>query len=1190
MCTYTDERDLPMKNFKQFFYCKRTEEILYNIMLLAWFPIILNLTLTTTAWSQDDKAYLRLVRTIETIDLGIPNPAGLTFSPEANAFLIMPAVKELDVQSSFSNIHQISPVEKLISIVQIPADVTDPTNLSFDSKTGRLLMLQFPINKILEIGTSSTGYLDSVALTQFDTQKLGLQNPQGLAVDPTTGFLFILDSAKPRILQIEPDPDQRFDMAVISEINLRPASLENTKGLAFDPTNGHLHLFNPATQLLFEITRTGQVVNYRDLSGLDLIDPLGMVFAPSGDLTDSASQMSLYIADSGRTDTLENGVITSSGVGKIVELSLTEPVALTTSTSLATLVQSIDTSLFDPPSPDPAGIVYLDPFNRLLVSDSEVNEMSIFSGDNLFEMTLTGILTDTLTTVSFSDEPTGVAYNPTNGHIFFTDDDAKEIFKLDPGPDQLYGTSDDLISSFDTTSFNSYDPEGITFDSWQNVLFIVDGLNSEVYRIAPGPNGVFDGPLPEGDDQISSFDIAGLGIIDPEGIAFNPDNGNLFIIGYPTDMIAEISTTGNIVRLIDISQANPVVPAGLACEPGSLHPSEMNIYIADRGIDNNQDPNENDGKIYEFSIPPFTPDTSPPEWDGLTIGIGSAIDIGTGGKVTVEFDTAFDDVDGTNVRFNIYYAESTLWNDSNWNDAAHNIVYNVTTVTGSIYAHAFTVANLVSGVAYTFGVRVEDQSGNEDTNVVKLTATPTGIVTELIFQPVADSFVNGNQPDFNYGSQNPIEIDGLPEKVSYLRFNVTGIIEIVQSAYIRLMCTNGGPGGNIYTITDNSWDEFTVTYNSRPIIDGPFLDSPGDVDVDDIVEFDVLSAIAGNAIYNFALDSTFDNGVHYLSREDLTNPPLLIINLETSEDTTAPVWDDPVSGVGVLLTTDTTTGGSVTVEFDTATDAVDGTNLKFNLYYAPSTSWNPADWNDPAHSVLGDVTLSVGTTYTHAYTVSSLTDNDEYIFGVRVEDQSGNEDDNTQTLPATPTLFVPDTTAPVWDDPVSGVGVLLTTDTTTGGSVTVEFDTATDAVDGTNLKFNLYYAPSTSWNPADWNDPAHSVLGDVTLSVGTTYTHAYTVSSLTDNDEYTFGVRVEDQSGNEDANTITETATSTSDECVGDLYKDGKVDELDLVIFSEDFGRSDCTSDCEGDFDVDDDVDASDFAEFVSDFGRIDCP
>ena len=64
--------------------------------------------------------------------------------------------------------------------------------------------------------------------------------------------------------------------------------------------------------------------------------------------------------------------------------------------------------------------------------------------------------------------------------------------------------------------------------------------------------------------------------------------------------------------------------------------------------------------------------------------------------------------------------------------------------------------------------------------------------------------------------------------------------------------------------------------------------------------------------------------------------------------------------------------------------------------------------------------------------------------------------------------------------------------------------------------------------------------------------------------------------------------------CKGDFDQDGDVDGLDLAVFAEDFGRTDCNQPnvltCEGDFDGDGDVDELDLAVFVADFGRTDCP
>ena len=295
-------------------------------------------------------------------------------------------------------------------------------------------------------------------------------------------------------------------------------------------------------------------------------------------------------------------------VEQALEAEATEEVSpnpTNTESSQATLVQTVDASQWSPPSPDSAGIVYLPASNTLLVSDSEVNEMPIFTGDNLFEITLTGNLIDTLTTISFSDEPTGITYNPSNGHLFFSDDQGQMgVYELNPGPDGLYDTSDDIVTSFVTKDFGSSDPEGITFASGLGVLFIADGANSEIYQVAPGSNGIFDGVPPAGDDKVTSFDTAGFGQTDPEGIAFNSDTGNLYIVGRPRNTLFEVTTAGTLVQRIDISAADITNPAGLAYAPSSQNPSEMNIYIAARGVDNNTDPNENDGKVYEFTLPP----------------------------------------------------------------------------------------------------------------------------------------------------------------------------------------------------------------------------------------------------------------------------------------------------------------------------------------------------------------------------------------------------------------------------------------------------------------------------------------------------------------------------------------------------------------------------------------------------------
>ena len=596
--------------FSMIFFKLYRVSLIFSIILLC-FIAPFSFVRSSNTFAEDHRTFIRQVRSIENDESGILNPSGLAFSPNTNSFYVL---SQNQPNTQAADIFLMTLTKDRKGSARIATQIKDPINMTFDFKAKRLVFFNSAAKQLIEVKVGPDGNPDPSTLTHHQARYFGLQNPQGMAVDPQNGHLFILDATGPRLVRVEPDSDEGFANALITQIDLQLTGLIDPRGLALDPTTGHLHVLSQGEQRLYELTEAGQLVTTRDVSGFELNVTQGMVFANSGDLTDDPEQTSLYIADSGLG--AQGGLApTIAQEGQIVELSLTEIAAPAARIFQSSLVQVIDTSQFIPPSPDSAGIAYLSSSDTLLMCDSEVDEMSIYSGANIFEMTLSGILTRTSNTLSYTDEPTGVAYNPANEHIFISDDDQREIYEVDPGDDGLYNTLDDSINSFDTMAFNSTDPEDVAYDPLQGVLYIVDGVNNEVYRVSPGSNGIFDGLPPAGDDQVSSFDTAILGITDPEGIAFDTDNNMLYIVGEPENLLAHLTTTGSMVRLIDTSEAGADKPAGLAYAPSSLNPSEMNIYIAARGVDNDNHPNENDGKVYEMSFPPISPGNTPPTVD-----------------------------------------------------------------------------------------------------------------------------------------------------------------------------------------------------------------------------------------------------------------------------------------------------------------------------------------------------------------------------------------------------------------------------------------------------------------------------------------------------------------------------------------------------------------------------------------------
>jgi hypothetical protein len=275
--------------------------------------------------------------------------------------------------------------------------------------------------------------------------------------------------------------------------------------------------------------------------------------------------------------------------------------------SPAYLVNTIDTSIWDPPSPDPSALAYLTASNQLLVADSEVDASFLYyEGKNVFISDLYGNLISTHNNmVLYSTELTGAAQNPDNGHIFFSDDDRDKVFEVNPGLDGAFFTADDIVTNFSTTTFNCLDPEGLAYG--QGKLIIANGNDNNtggVYIVSPGADGIFNGAPPIGDDQVNSFSTSPLGVHDPEAVEYNPDHGTLFLVSSWTSdrTLWEVTLEGELVKMYDLSFLGPIPRSGMAYGPGGSEPGVNHVFVSSRGEDNAVDPYENDGKIFEIAL------------------------------------------------------------------------------------------------------------------------------------------------------------------------------------------------------------------------------------------------------------------------------------------------------------------------------------------------------------------------------------------------------------------------------------------------------------------------------------------------------------------------------------------------------------------------------------------------------------
>jgi len=256
------------------------------------------------------------------------------------------------------------------------------------------------------------------------------------------------------------------------------------------------------------------------------------------------------------------------------------------------------TSLWLDASPDPSGI---DRFgdHRVIISDSEANEQPGRTKNIwVFDLVTRQVLSATSTvTNKVSSEPTDIALTR-DGTIIISDDVSRKIiaarFEPDGNLNRLY--------AFDTRVYGSTDPEGadVFIANQHEYLVTSDARDNTVYIHHPGPNQLFDGPCPPGDDTIRKFNSAELSLFNPAGVFAIPnasgDSVDYYLVGESDRQhIYVVNATADHAELaykIDIGALSMYHKmAGIVVMPNTQ------IVLLFRGVDNDSDPDENDGVL-----------------------------------------------------------------------------------------------------------------------------------------------------------------------------------------------------------------------------------------------------------------------------------------------------------------------------------------------------------------------------------------------------------------------------------------------------------------------------------------------------------------------------------------------------------------------------------------------------------------
>ncbi len=189
-----------------------------------------------------------------------------------------------------------------------------------------------------------------------------------------------------------------------------------------------------------------------------------------------------------------------------------------------------------------------------------------------------------------------------------------------------------------------------------------------------------------------------------------------------------------------------------------------------------------------------------------------------------------------------------------------------------------------------------------------------GTTGTCYLSPVADAYVVSKYPTTNYGASGVLSVQStsnrttplIPEQVSYLKFNLTGIpaSDSVTSAtlflYLISKTTGTTSSVGIHPVSDSSWGEYTINWSNAPVRSStPVSVNTALAVTNKNYSWDVTNTfrqVSPLGIVTFSAVSELPTDQAGFDSRETTHPPVLVIKYAPTTDTAPP----SVSAIALL--------------------------------------------------------------------------------------------------------------------------------------------------------------------------------------------------------------------------------------------------------------------------------------------------
>jgi YVTN family beta-propeller protein len=165
--------------------------------------------------------------------------------------------------------------------------------------------------------------------------------------------------------------------------------------------------------------------------------------------------------------------------------------------------------------------------------------------------------------------PQAIVYNPANGLVYAANTLSNTLSIIN-------GTSNSLVGSIIVDAFPGKNPTGITINPINNTIYVTNMGSNTVSVINGTTNVVVKNITLATVEQEVGVGAGGTSFFSPAGIAYNSDNGHLYVTNRGSDSISVINGTTN--TLVDEISVNSIAPSGITYNAANNY-----IYVTNMG-------------------------------------------------------------------------------------------------------------------------------------------------------------------------------------------------------------------------------------------------------------------------------------------------------------------------------------------------------------------------------------------------------------------------------------------------------------------------------------------------------------------------------------------------------------------------------------------------------------------------------